>query len=301
MKTKIQAYIELIDPLPLINTFAPFLIAMLYAYYNYRIINWPAMGQMIMAATFLQLALNINDDFWDHKRALKRKFTDKQNPIATYHLNIKFVASLIGIFFAISLFFAIQIGLETNLAIWLLGIFCYSVAVFYSTGNFPISSTPFSEPLVGIAMGFGIFFVTLYLNVYQSVVFDWTFIWPALLAAGASVISSANLMLANNICDMKADLKIGRHTIASYLGIKKSIVLLAGYYLLGYGTSILCIMTGKLPVSALLLEILVLPLMLLALRSIWKWHSKQLSFPKILQTNIALAAAQMLGLLVVIF
>lgn len=242
MKTKTKAYIELIDPLPLINTFAPFLIAILYADYNYHLVNWPAMGQMIIAAVFLQLALNINDDYWDRKRAHQHHFVDVQNPIAHYQLNTKLVAALILIFLAISLVFALQIGIHAGLAIWICGIFCYAVAIFYSTGNFPISSTPLSEPLVGIAMGFGIFFVTLYLNVYDKIRIDSTFLASAGLAAGICIASSANLMLANNICDMKADLKIGRHTVVSYLGLKKKFLALSwllfirisGYYPLFY-------------------------------------------------------------------
>lgn len=116
MKTKTKAYIELIDPLPLINTFAPFLIAILYADYNYHLVNWPAMGQIIIAAVFLQLALNINDDYWDRKRAHQHHFVDVQNPIAHYQLNTKLVAALILIFLAISLVFALQIGIHAGLA-----------------------------------------------------------------------------------------------------------------------------------------------------------------------------------------
>lgn len=151
-------------------------------------------------------------------------------------------------------------------------------------------------------MGFGIFFVTLYLNVYDKIRIDSTFLASAGLAAGICIASSANLMLANNICDMKADLKIGRHTVVSYLGLKKKFLALSwllfirisGYYPLFYLPSLTNLV--------LILELLVLPLLYIALKSIWQLHSKKISFPKILQTNIALAGAQILGLgLVIIF
>jgi 1,4-dihydroxy-2-naphthoate octaprenyltransferase len=48
------------------------------------------------------------------------------------------------------------------------------------------------------------------------------------------VCSTANIMLANNICDLERDLLVKRYTLPYYLGVKKALYLFAGIYYLCY-------------------------------------------------------------------
>ena len=298
MKNKKDGYLELVDPKPLINTFAPWLLGILYTLYNYHLFNLWLSIEMLIASAFLQLALNLNDDFWDNRRSEDLGIDDPQNPINTYELSKKVVLSLILSFLAISMVFAFAIGFQTNLIIWLVGIFCYSVAIGYSTGRHSISGTPFGEGLSGIAMGFGIFFVTAFLNINHVLPLDWNFTWKAILASGVGVACTFNLLLANNICDAEADIEHGRHTIVSYLGIKDSCWLMAIVYLGGYIASICATIVGCIPWTVLIIEFLLLPYLIKQVRFIFQKQSKQISFIKILNTNILLAFGQILGLII---
>jgi 1,4-dihydroxy-2-naphthoate octaprenyltransferase len=61
-------------------------------------------------------------------------------------------------------------------------------------------------------------------------------IWPILTLLLFSIIPfavTANIMLANNICDLEKDIAVKRHTLPYYIG-KNSLRLFAGLYYLTY-------------------------------------------------------------------
>ncbi|QNQ80352.1 prenyltransferase [Lactobacillus sp. PV034] len=298
MKNRKDGYLELIDPMTLINTFAPWLLGILYTLYNYHVFNLWLSVEMLVASAFLQLALNMNDDFWDNRKSKALGINDPQNPISSYGLNKKLVLSLIIGFLLVSMGFAFAIGFQTNLIIWIVGIFCYVVAIGYSTGRHSISGTPYGEGLAGIAMGFGIFFVTAFLNINNVYPLDWNFAWKAMLASGVSVACTFNLLLANNISDAEPDIAHGRQTIVSYLGIRKSCYLLAAVYVIGYFASIIATVVGCIPWTVLVIELFIIPYLVKQVKFIFRKQIKQVSFAKILNTNILLSFGQILGLVI---
>ena len=118
------------------------------------------------------------------------------------------------------------------------------------------------------------------------------------MASGVGVACTFNLLLANNICDAEADIEHGRRTIVSYLGIKNSCWLMAIVYLVGYIASICATIVGCIPWTVLIIEFLLLPYLIKQVRFIFQKQSKQISFIKILNTNILLSFGQILGLVI---
>src|SRR5699024_12081403 len=94
---------------------------------------------------------------------------------------------------------------------------------------------------------------SLYLNITMSNVNPYnTFFWAkAIIVARPAIFLIANVMLANNICDVAEDVKIGRKTLPYYTGRKTALTILCGYYVLAYIFFILGLVLKYLPVITL--------------------------------------------------
>lgn len=131
----------------------------------------------------------------------------------------------------------------TDLAVLVLGSICFLFGVAYSFGPIPISHQPWGELFSGLFYGFFIPLIMLYINMpagtYMtyaitakslSLNFEILPLFTVLMLSAAPFCATANIMLANNTCDVDKDIKVGRYTLPYYLGIKKSLALFAGLY-----------------------------------------------------------------------
>jgi 1,4-dihydroxy-2-naphthoate octaprenyltransferase len=98
-------------------------------------------------------------------------------------------------------------------------------------------------------MGFCITFLAFFINMPPGAVIDVQSIYPVIsikadfrsllkIAAVSSplVCGIANIMLANNICDVDRDIQISRFTLPYYLGRERALRLFACLYYLAYLT-----------------------------------------------------------------
>src|SRR5699024_8188691 len=98
-------------------------------------------------------------------------------------------------------------------------------------GPFPISRMPLGEVLSGLTMGFGIFFIAVFINVPGNELMTLVIDWPAFRLEGhllnvlivflnalPLVFTIANIMLANNTCDFETDVSNHRYTLVYYIG-----------------------------------------------------------------------------------
>lgn len=295
---KKQGWYELVEPRTLFNSILPLLLGMMYAWYNFQHLNWLESCEMFIATLVLQIALNVNDGYWDYKHAKAHNLPEAQeNPIGKYHLTMNSVKWVLILLFAISMINAFLIGFQTNWIIWLIGSICYAIAISYSTGPHPMSGSPFSELAAGLAMGLGIFLVMIYVNVHGIVAFDWHFTWPIILAAGIGIICNSNVMLANNLCDREEDIAHGRHTLVYYIGVQNSLYLLTFNYVLGFIMTIAAVGVHVMPWSILLI-FLAIPLLIKNMKYTWKIQSKQTTFPKIIKNTQVLCLLELVGFLI---
>src|SRR5699024_12830102 len=88
-------------------------------------------------------------------------------------------------------------------------------------------------------------------------------------------------MLANNICDVAEDVKIGRKTLPYYTGRKTALTILCGYYVLAYIFLILGIVLKYLPVITLG-SLLTIPLVYHTTKTFVKNPHKESTFTGIL-------------------
>lgn len=153
---------------------------------------------------------------------------------------------IIYVLFCISTALGLYLAYLTDIMVLVLGGLCFLAGVFYTWGPVPISRQPLGEVLSGIFYGLFIPFLLLYINLPQGTFLSFDFGWDrisleiavvpvltVLLLSVPPVCTTANIMLANNICDVEKDAAVKRHTLPYYLG-RKALYLFAAIYYAAY-------------------------------------------------------------------
>jgi 1,4-dihydroxy-2-naphthoate polyprenyltransferase len=198
--------------------------------------------------------------------------------------------------------------LAVGLGIWLvilsdwfvllLGGCCFACGVFYTFGPVPISRLPLGEILSGLFYGLFIPWIFFYINLPPDLFMAWS--WQAphlalavhlvqfaglLLLAVAPTCCTANIMLANNICDLEKDIQQKRRTLPSYIGVRLSLHLFATLALLPYASLVAMVAAGLASPVALAALVTVIPVA----RNIRTFYGKQIkqeTFPLSLQNYL---------------
>ncbi len=160
----------------------------------------------------------------------------------------------------------IILAYRTDLVVLFVGGLCFLCGVFYTYGPIPISRQPLGEILSGVFYGLFIPFLMFYINTPAGTFLEYSLsfeeidlklkivpIIALLLFAAVPFCCTANIMLANNMCDVEKDIKVKRHTLPYYIG-KNSIHLFAGLYYSCYAAILLmCIVKILSPLCLLAL------------------------------------------------
>ena len=159
----------------------------------------------------------------------------------------------------------------SDLVVLFLGLLCFFFGIIYSYGPVPISHGPYGELVSGFFYGLVIPAILFYINVPGGGFFSYTLaggnlsIVVDLRAATGLLLSSivpfcltANIMLANNICDRERDVAVGRYTLAFYLG-RKALWLFTALYYIAYLSVVVLVGLGFLSPLSLFLLLSVFP------------------------------------------
>ena len=184
----------------------PFILGVSYAWYHYREVKWWAMGVFFVAMFLFNMAVDILDNYMDYHNATDvHDYREETNIIGRENLSLSLVRRMMIGMIVVSAAIGIVLASQTSWVILVLGIISYSVGIFYSAGPRPLSSLPVGEVASGITMGFIIPLICVYLNVYDRQAFNWSFVGDVFLMSLPAVFAIANLMLANNTCDLEED------------------------------------------------------------------------------------------------
>lgn len=156
--------------------------------------------------------------------------------------------TIILILFTISTALGLYLAYLTDVVVLLLGGLCFLTGVFYTYGPVPISRMPLGEVMSGLFYGLFIPFLLLYINMPEGTYLTLGLGWESirlelnvmplisvLLLAVTPMCTTANIMLANNTCDVEKDVKVRRYTLPYYLG-KKALWLFALLYYACYAS-----------------------------------------------------------------
>lgn len=246
----------------------PLLLGTVYTLWRYNDFNLLNFVFMFLSLLSFDMATTVTNNYIDYKKAIKTSGYgyEEHNAMVRDKLSettaLLFLVSLL----VIAVTFGIVLWLNTSIVVLLLGILSFGIGIIYSYGPVPISRTPFGELFSGGTMGFVIPFLAVFIHVYSLDVFDvhfsnglfalsinLDFIISIFFLSIAPMLTIANIMLANNLCDMEEDIINRRYTLPIYIGKEKALKVYKHlYYIIYIGVTIGC-MLEKLPILCLLL------------------------------------------------
>ena len=113
-------------------------------------------------------------------------------------------------------------------------------------------------------MGFGIFWIVIFLNAQESS-FAWMGVDQGILVVRLALIDHikvallslplvctiANIMLSNNLCDLETDITNHRYTLVYYIGKPTALKLYQGLYLISFVAMVLAVVFRMAPILML--------------------------------------------------
>ena len=259
-----SAFLKLVEIQTKIASITPFLLGNLYLFYQYDNFYLSRFIFMLISLLAVDMGTTAVNNYQDYMRAKKKKGYNYEihNAIVNYELSEKLVKKTIAVLFLIAVFSGILLYLNTDIVVILIGILSFLIGILYTSGPIPISRTPSGEFFSGFFMGFFIPFLSVYihnldiinLNIISKQL-NFTLIYPDIinifLFTLPLILGIANIMLANNICDIEDDIENNRYTLPVYIGRKKSLNLFKTLYYISYLSIILSVILGVLPYYSL--------------------------------------------------
>ena len=271
----LSSFLKFIEIQTKLASMIPFIMGTLYAMYRYKsfnLKNFIIMGISLLAFDMATTAIN---NYIDYKKALKSNGYnyENNNAIVKYGIKESKAVAIIFTLLAIAISFGVLLTLNTNVIVLLIGIISFSAGILYTYGPIPISRMPLGEVFSGVFMGFVILFLSCYIHIFDkniiSLMYDNNMlnisinlveVFYIFLISIPTMNGIANIMLANNICDVEEDIINNRYTLPYYLGKKNSFNLFKTLYYIGYLDIIILVILRILPVTSLLVILTIITL-----------------------------------------
>lgn len=272
---KLRSFFKYVEIQTKAASMIPFVFGTLLAYYQYRAFKYQNFLLMLASLLAFDMATTAINNYFDYKRARKKYGFgyEKYNAIVRDRIKESEAVFVIIVLLVIAVSAGVLLFLNTDHVVLFIGALSFLVGVLYSAGPVPISRTPLGEVFSGLFMGFFIPFVSFYVHVFDQKLLAVSFtdynlmigikildIIAIFLCSGPGIAGIANIMLANNICDMEDDLENNRYTLPLYIGREKSLILFRYLYYTAYIAVILACLFKFLPYVSLLFLLTYIPL-----------------------------------------
>ncbi|MDR0921430.1 MAG: prenyltransferase [Lactobacillales bacterium] len=254
-----KVFFELVEIKAKTASVFPFLLGLCYSWFQYRSIHLVPLMIYFVAMVLFNMFVDAWDNYNDYHHAVDvHDYKQNTNVIGREKIDLGLLKRVMGGLFFSSLILGLVVALMTGFPVLWLGMICYAVGIFYSAGPRPLSSLPVGEVFSGLTMGFLIFLICVFINTYQ--VFTWNLLTLAkvFLVALPNTLLIANLMLANNTCDLEEDESNHRYTLVHYIGKRAALQLWLISIIFSF-LAIVCAVFLKLTPWTMLLNLLLLP------------------------------------------
>jgi 1,4-dihydroxy-2-naphthoate octaprenyltransferase len=271
----ISSFLKLVEIKTKIASFIPFSLGSIYAIYHFNSFDIKNFILMFISLICFDMATTTINNYTDYKTAIKTSGYGYQSHNAIVRDNLEEATVLLVIFILliIAILFGVILYFNTDIIILILGAISFFVGIHYTYGPIPISRMPIGEIFSGLFMGFIITFISTYIHIYDQnfitilyrdglleiIIKEIEEIVYIFLISIPTICGIANIMLANNICDMEEDLQNKRYTLPIYIGTKKSLKLFKLLYYAVYIDMILLIILGVEPITSIITLITIIP------------------------------------------
>lgn len=263
----IYKFLKLVEIQTKVASIIPFFIGSFYTIYKYKDFNLKNAIIMFLSMIIFDMTTTAINNYMDYVKAIKKDGYgyEHHNAIVKYKLNPKMVKVIIILMLIIAAILGLFLVKNTNIIVLLIGIISFIIGITYSFGPIPISRTPFGEILSGLAMGFIITFLSIYIHIFDNGILSIDFInlnniivriniieiMQIILVSTPAIIGIANIMLANNICDIEEDIENKRYTLPIYIGKERALILFKVLYYIGFVSIIINVLLNILPAICL--------------------------------------------------
>ncbi|KGH99568.1 prenyltransferase [Oenococcus oeni] len=284
----------------------PLLFGFAYAQYAFGRIDWINTLLYFLAQFCVALFVSGFNHVQDFKKAKDSKYLETTNIISYRHLNPKHVLYLMFSFLLIACSIGIILVFRTNLILLFIGGAAIFVAIFYTAGPIPLSRLPLGEMLSGPVEGFGTVFIASFINMPYLPIFlsfhsEWivnltvnlAVLFQLLLVGLPFAILDSTVMFADNICDLKQDIKNERYTLPFYLGKKKAVQIYPFWPSTALLSILISVIFNYLPIWSLLV-LLLLPWIIKNTHAFMQFQDKATTFKSAINNLLMIGAAQVL-------
>lgn len=288
----IVSFFKLVEIQTKVASMIPFLLGTAYALYRFQSFNAVNFVLMLISLLSFDMTTTALNNYMDYKKAVKKHGFgyESHNAIVSYRLKEGSVLAVIVIMLMTAAAAGIMLYLNTGLVVLVLGAISFAIGILYSFGPIPISRTPYGELFSGFTMGFVITFLSAYIHAEDLgfVAFSYRggilgldlnvieLLYLALISV-LPICGIANIMLANNICDIEDDIANRRYTMPVYVGAENALLLFRLIYYIGYLAVIIALFLRIIP----LISIFVLATLVIVNKNIkefYKLHTKKDTF-----------------------
>jgi len=264
---KISSFLKLVEIQTKAASVFPFLFGTLYGIWTRGSFRWQPALMMFLSLICIDMATTAVNNYMDYKRAIRREGYgfEEHNAIVKDQVEIDRVKMVIITLLGLGLIFGLILVWLTDWTVLVVGVISAGIGVLYSYGPVPISRTPLGEVMSGVFMGFLIPFLAYYIQfpIGTLIELGWRSDWMTIglnyrLLFGLIFVSFpfaagiANIMLANNICDIEDDLVNQRYTLVAYIGRAHALALYQHLLAAAYGIIVISIAFGWLPVFSVI-------------------------------------------------
>jgi len=255
----IRNFLSYIEITTKIASVFPFLVGVGFAVYRYGSLRPKHTLVFFLAMLLFDMTTTAINNHVGHRQTGR---------VPHYRVSISVAIILIMGLSALAL--GIYLVSITSIVILLAGMLCFGIGVLYICGPLPIARTPFGELVSGTVMGVFIPFIAVEINRPMIgiafpdfnrlvITIDWLDTAALGFAVMPLICCIANIMLANNICDMQEDVSVRRYTLPFYIGLKKSLWLYGLIYATAYLFIILASVLGIIPVFSVITLLTIIP------------------------------------------
>lgn len=295
----LKRFFKYVEIMTKITSLFTFLMTLAYLFHSRQPVNVP-LTLIFFASMFI----------FDLTTTAINNYIDSRDYPEMLPLPRRAALIIIYVMFTISTALGLYLAYRTDIVVLLVGGLCFLCGVCYTYGPVPISRLPLGEVCAGVFQGILVPFLLLYINMPEGTYLTLTVslneinlslqVWQLLTLLLLCVIPTcltANIMLANNTCDVDADLKVNRYTLPYFLGLKHSLNLYAALYYIAYLAPCIMVILGMLH-PACLLYLLTFPIVQKNIKIFRKEQKKPATFLTAIQNYIVLMSAYSLALFI---
>lgn len=307
----LPVFLEFVELKTKVASVFPMTIGILWAFYRYQTFNWLNTLLFVLAVLSFDMCTTAINNSMDFHKAKDEVYRQESNVIGKFALDFKQMIDIVLGLLVFSSLVSLILVWQTSWLLLPMGAVCFLIGIFYTFGPIPLSRMPLGEVFSGVTMGLGIFFLAVFIQApdnllltrldgqWLSLQVDWIKVLEILFMSLPLVTLIANIMLANNTCDLEEDIRNHRYTLVYYIGKKPALQLYFTLASMPWLLWLIYCLTGFLPIWALLGLLGIIP----AYKSLKRFLKKQVkgeTFIEAVKSFVLFAAIYVLFLVVAI-